>query len=126
VSAEGTAAAGLAVSGQEGKAVGRNVFEMKEGARVDLGNARLVSNLSSSYSVQVHSANDERGTKVEYRLSLGDNTVSARGGSFRFAASGKSTRAGTALPVGLSIPRLPAGAASGFYTDSLFFSVSAN
>jgi hypothetical protein len=131
VSAEGTAAAGLAVSGHEGKAVGRNVFEMKEGARVDLGNARLVSNLSSSYSVQVHSANggvlvDERGTKVEYRLSLGDNTVSARGGSFRFAASGKSTRAGTALPVGLSIPRLPAGAASGFYTDSLFFSVSAN
>lgn len=124
-------AEGAAVSGPAGRTGGKNAFEMREGARVELGNARLVSNLSSSYSVQVHSANggalvDERGTKVVYQLSLGESTVSARGGSFEFTASGKSSRVGTALPVGLSIPRLPAAAAGGYYTDSLFFSVSAN
>lgn len=116
---------------REKRAKGRNAFEIREGTRVALGNARLISNISSSYSVQVHSANggalvDERGTKVAYQLTLGDRTASARGGSFQFTASGTSTRAGTALPVGLSISSLPADAAGGFYTDSLFFSVSAN
>lgn len=121
----------IPVTEQGRRANAGNAFEIREGARVALGNARLVSNISSSYSVQVHSANggalvDERGTKVTYQLTLGDRTISAREGSFQFAASGKSTRAGTALPVGLSISSLPSGAAGGFYTDSLFFSVSAN
>lgn len=108
-----------------------NAFQIRDGATVGLGNARLVSNVSSSYSVNVYSANggalvDANGSKVNYQLQLGDKVANANGGTFSFSASGKSTRNGNPLAVALSIPSVPAGAASGFYTDSLMFSVAAN
>jgi hypothetical protein len=109
-------------------------FEIKSGAKVDIGNARLFSNLSSSYSVNVYSANggtlrdanNAAAAAIPYQLQLGDSAADARGGTFSFNASGKSTKGGEPLMVALAINSVPAGARSGFYTDQLMFAVSAN
>ena len=109
-------------------------FEIKSGATVELGNAHLFSNLPTSYSVNVYSANggslrDASGDATDaipYQLCLGDATSSARGGMFSFATSGKSSKYSAPLKVALTILSLPQTAASGFYTDQLMFSVSAN
>lgn len=109
-------------------------FEIKPGARVELGNAHLFSNLPSSYSVNVYSANggtlrDASGaaiSSIPYQLCLGDAISSARSGMFSFSTSGKSSKYSAPLKVALSIPSVPATAASGFYADQLMFSVSAN
>lgn len=109
-------------------------FEIKSGAKVDLGNARLFSNLTSAYSVNVYSANggalrdanNAAASAIPYQLQLGGSAAEARGGTFTFNASGKSTRGGEPLLVALAIDSVPAGAKSGLYTDQLMFAVSAN
>lgn len=109
-------------------------FEIRQGARVDVGNARLFSNMNSSYSVAVYSANngtlrDPSGKSqvaIQYGLFLGDKYDVARGGAFTFMASGKSTKSGTPLKVALAINDIPSIATSGIYTDQLMFSISAN
>ena len=130
-SADATTQVAGFIPGASATSASARAFEIKDGATVGLGNARLVSNVSSSYSVNVYSANggalvDAAGSKVNYQLQLGDKVANANGGTFSFRASGKSTRDGNPLAVALSIPSVPAGAASGFYTDSLMFSVAAN
>jgi len=109
-------------------------FEIKSGATVELGNAHLFSNLPSSYSVNVYSANggtlrDASGAAsgaIPYQLRLGDTISSARGGMFSFVTSGKSSKYSAPLQVALTIPSVPQTTASGFYSDQLMFSVSAN
>ena len=108
-------------------------FEIRPGAKVDLGKARLVSNLSS-YSVKVYSANggslrdesDAAGSAIPYQLQLGGAAADARGGTFTFSAQGRSTRDGNPLMVALAIDSVPADAGSGVYTDQLTFAISAN
>lgn len=109
-------------------------FEIREGATIELGNAHLFSNLPSSYSVNVYSANggslrDASGSttdSIPYQLCLGDSTASASGGIFSFATSGKSSKYSAPLKVALTIPNVPQATASGYYSDRLMFSVSAN
>lgn len=109
-------------------------FEIKAGTKVELGNARLFSNVTSSYSIRVHSANggllrdpgDAAKSSVPYRLCLGDSVAAAQGGVFSFAASGKSSKGNVPLMVALDIGDVPSAATSGYYTDQLMFSVSAN
>ncbi|HWR10627.1 MAG TPA: hypothetical protein VN445_02290 [Rectinemataceae bacterium] len=110
-------------------------FEIKSGSTIDLGNARLFSNLRSSYSVNVYSANggslrDPSGADsaaIPYQVCLGNTTTSARGGTFSFAGPGMSTTMeGSSLRVALVINNVPQTASSGFYSDQLMFSVSAN
>lgn len=109
-------------------------FEIKSGVSFELGNAQIFSNLPSSYSIIVYSANggtlrdasgDANGA-IPYQLCLGAAISSARGGMFSFVASGKSSKYNAPLKVAISIPSVPPTAASGFYTDQLMFSVSAN
>jgi len=109
-------------------------FEIKSGSTMDLGNARLYSNVMSSYSVNVYSANggslrdptDAAKGAIPYQLCLGDSVATARGGAFTFATSGKSSMTNAPLRVGLAIDNVPQTASGGFYSDQLMFSVSAN
>ena len=109
-------------------------FEIKSGASFELGNAQIFSNLPSTYSVNVYSANGgtlrdasgDANSAIPYQLCLGAAVSSARGGMFSFTASGKSSKYSAPLKVALSFPEVPATASSGFYTDQLVFSVSAN
>jgi hypothetical protein len=109
-------------------------FEIKSGSTVDLGNARLYSNVMSSYSVNVYSANggtlrdptDAAKGAISYQLCLGDSVATARGGAFTFATSGKSSMTSAPLRVALAIDNVPQTASGGFYSDQLMFSVSAN
>jgi hypothetical protein len=109
-------------------------FEIKAGTKVELGNARLFSNVMAPYSIHVYSANggslrDPRGAAkscVPYRLCLGDSVAAAQGGVFSFAASGKSSKDNAPLMVALAISDVPPAAVCGYYTDQLMFSVSAN
>lgn len=109
-------------------------FEIRAGATVELGNAHLFSNLPSSYSVNVYSANggslrdasSDAMAAIPYLLCLGGATSSARGGVFSFAASGKYSKYSEPLKVALTIPSVPQTSAGGFYTDQLMFSISAN
>lgn len=111
-----------------------NQFEIKPNATVELGNARLFSNVPGSYTIIAYSANG--GTLknsygmtadgIPYSLILGSMQATPQGGAFRFTASGKSTRDGTELKVALALGSVPANAPAGFYADQLMFSVSAN
>ncbi|MCE1196569.1 hypothetical protein LWX53_08755 [bacterium] len=108
-------------------------FEIKPGAKVDLGKAKLLSNLSSC-SVKVYSANGgtlrgesgDAGSSIPYQLQLGDAAAEARGGTFTFSARGRTTRDGDPLTVALAIDSVPTNAGSGIYTDQLMFAISAN
>ncbi len=109
-------------------------FEIKAGTVVELGNANIFSNIGSSYSVEVFSSNGgllrdpsfATNLSVPYLLYLGDAATAARGGSFTFVRSGKSTNAGSSLRVALLIGDVPIAAPSGAYTDQLMFSIAAN
>ncbi len=109
-------------------------FEIHEGAMIDLGNARLFSNLISSYRINVYSANggslrnsaEANPEPIPYRLRFGDLLASAVGGRFSFAAEGKSSFNSPSHRVALEIGEIPPSAVKGFYTDQLMFSVSAN
>lgn len=109
-------------------------FEIRAGTTIDLGNASIFSNVSSSYSVEVFSANGgslrdpsfATNASIPYQLLLGDYAATARGGSFTFVKSGKSTKSGSPLRVALMIADVPATAPSGLYTDQLMFSIAAN
>lgn len=123
------------VSGNAAYALNNDLrFEIKTGAVVHLGNASLFSNVTSSYTVKVHSANggalrDLTGTDktaIPYELYLGDTASTAEGGTFSFAAAGKSSKYSEPFSVALAIRDVPQSAASGSYSDRLMFSVSAN
>ena len=109
-------------------------FGIREGTNVELGNARLFSNIPGSYSITVYSANGGSlkeasgvsGAAIPYTLTLGGKESPARNGSFSFSHSGVSTREGAALKVGLAISRIPAYATRGYYVDNLLFAVAAN
>lgn len=109
-------------------------FVIRAGARINVGNARLFSNIKSSYTISVVSANGGElrdpagnpGSGIGYELSLGDMPARASGNTFSFLASGKSVRGGTAMSVALNIPQVPAGASSGVYSDQITFSIAAN
>jgi hypothetical protein len=109
-------------------------FEIKEGVRVELGDARLFSNITGSYSIDVYSVNggtlrDPRGIAqdaIPYSLSLGENEAIAKNGTFNFRQTGKSTRDGSTMKVSLAITDVPPQATRGLYVDNLMFSVSAN
>lgn len=113
---------------------GNSRFEIKSGTTVNLGNARLFSNVVTSYSVNVYSANDgslrdSSGVAlnaIPYQLCLGDATATAKAGTFSFAAAGKHSKNAEPLKVALMINDVPQTAVSGFYSDQLMFSVSAN
>ena len=109
-------------------------FEIKTGAVVHLGNASLFSNVTSSYTIKVYSANGGAlmalsgtdKTAIPYELHLGDTASTAEGGAFSFAAAGKSSKSSKPLSVALAFRDVPQSAASGNYSDQLMFSVSAN
>jgi hypothetical protein len=109
-------------------------FEIKAGAMVNLGNATIFSNIGNSYSVTVFSSNGgslrdpnfATSASIPYQLLLGGTVATARGGSFSFTRSGKSSNSSAALSVALMITDVPAAAPSGQYTDRLLFSISAN
>lgn len=109
-------------------------FEIRRGATIELGNARLFSNLITSYSVKVYSSNggklkssaDAGQELIPYQLRFGNSLASAVGGSFTFAAAGKSSYSSEPRGVALEIGDVPVSATNGFYTDQLMFSVSAN
>ena len=120
--------------GDNASAAKGGTFGIREGAKVELGNARLFSNVPGSYAIHVYSANggtlkDASGVSaaaIPYTLSLGDKESLAQNGTFSFSHSGVSSREGSALKVGLAISRLPADAVRGFYVDNLLFAVAAN
>ena len=109
-------------------------FEIRPGSVVELGNANIFSNVDSSYSVEVFSSNGgslrdpsfATNLSIPYLLYFGDTATAARGGSFSFARSGKSTKTGPSLRVALMIGSVPTAAPSGTYTDQLMFSIAAN
>jgi hypothetical protein len=109
-------------------------FEIRDGAQVELGDARLFSNVPGSYSIDVYSMNggtlkDPSGTnqtEIPYSLSLGGNEAVAKNGAFNFKKNGKSTRDGSTMNVSLAISSVPLSASRGLYVDNLMFSVSAN
>ncbi|MCE5255589.1 MAG: hypothetical protein LLF89_01935 [Spirochaetaceae bacterium] len=131
----GAIAQNASYSSQPAATASRNLdFEIREGTRIDLGNARLFSNVRGSYSILVYSANrgklqnssSPQDGAVEFALALGDNCTTAQNGVFRFTSSGTSGSAGTPLGVALILGNVPASAKSGFYTDQLYFSISTN
>jgi len=106
-------------------------FQIAPGVQVELGGARLFTNLPGSYSIDVYSSNggslmSESGDAIPYSLHLGDSSAMARDGAFCFSQNGKSAMTGDSLMVALEIDTVPAAASSGLYTDHLMFSVSAN
>jgi len=113
---------------------GGSRFEIRRGATLDLGNARLFSNVATYYSVNVYSANggslrDPTGASdaaISYNLRFGNSSASAQGGTFTFVASGTSTSNSAPLRVALEIRDVPNAAASGYYTDQLMFAMAAN
>lgn len=115
-------------------AVKGNQFEIKPGAMVELGNARLFSNVPGSYTITAYSANGGAlkntygmtNDAIPYSLILGSMQAVPQGGAFHFTSSGKSTRDGTELKVALALGSVPSSAPAGFYADQLMFSVAAN
>lgn len=126
--------AGYLEDGQSAPAPRPEAFGIREGAKVELGNARIFSNVPGYYSINVYSANGgtlknasaAHGADIPYTLTLGEKQASARNGAFQFSHSGVSSREGSPLKVGLAIASLPAGAVRGLYVDNLLFAVAAN
>lgn len=110
----------------------RNGFELKPYSIFNLGAARLVSNLASSYSIVVQSMNggklknEDSGSEIAYDLLIGGMPVARYGNSFRLVTAMKTARDGTDLPVSIALGNIPASAPNGVYSDSLLFNVMAN
>jgi len=107
-------------------------FAIAPNATIALGAARLVSNLSSGYSIIVQSANGgalkspTSNSEISYNLLIGGVPVARSGDSFTLASMSRTMRDGTELPVSIALGTIPAGASSGIYSDNLLFNVSAN
>lgn len=107
-------------------------FRIASGSVVELGNARIFSNLLKTYSVSVFSANggkmrsESDNSSIPYSLRFGDSEVTASGGTFNFTESGKSPKSGSTVAVALAFPNVPASLPNGVYTDNLMFSIAAN
>ncbi len=110
----------------------KNGFELKPYSIFNLGTARLVSNLSSSYSIVVQSMNrgklknQSSGSEIAYDLLIGGMPAARYGDSFRMVTAMKTARDGTDLPVSIALGNIPASASYGVYSDSLLFNVMAN
>jgi hypothetical protein len=121
-------------SGTEPSRNHKDEFEIRRGATIDLGNAQLFSNLISTYSVNVYSANggslrnpaEASRESIPYQLRFGDSLASAVGGIFKFTAGGKSSFSSASHRVALEIGDVPPSAINGYFTDQLMFAVSAN
>ncbi len=107
-------------------------FAIAPNETIALGAARLVSNLSSGYSIIVQSANggalksQTSNSEISYNLLIGGVPVTRCGDSFTIASLARTMRDGTELPVSIALGAIPAGASSGIYSDNLLFNVSAN
>jgi hypothetical protein len=122
------------LSDASGNGAGSFAFALREGVSIELGYATLFSNLLGSFSILVWSANDGllkdpsggENEGVPYSLSIGDKTAEARGGVFRFEASGKTARFGDLQRVSIALGEIPAGASVARFTDNLVFSLASN
>ncbi len=107
-------------------------FRIQSGSVVELGNARIFSNLLKAYSVSVFSANggamksQSDDSSIPYSIRFGGSEVTANGGAFSFAQSGKTPKSGSPMAVSLAFADLPSSLPNGIYTDNLMFSISAN
>jgi len=107
-------------------------FQIQSGSVVELGNARVYSNLLKAYSVSVFSANggamksQNDDSSIPYSIRFGGSEVRANGGEFSFTQSGKTPKSGSAVAVALAFANVPASLPNGIYTDNLMFSISAN
>ncbi len=107
-------------------------FAIVPNATIPLGTARLVSNLSSGYSIIVQSSNggalksQTSNSKISYTLLIGGVPVARSGDCFTIASMSRTMRDGTDLPVSIALGAIPTGASSGIYSDNLLFNVSAN
>ena len=117
--------------GQEASESG-NGFQIQSGSVVELGNARVFSNLLKAYSVSVFSSNggsmksESDDSSIPYNLRFGDSEVTAKGGAFNFVESGKTSKSGSPMAVALAFANVPSSLPKGIYTDNLMFSISAN
>lgn len=119
------------VPGSESKA-GAGGFQIASGSVVELGNARIFSNLLKAYSVSVFSSNggymkcESDDSTIPYTLRFGDSEASAKGGAFNFMESGKTTKSGSPMAVALAFATVPSSLANAVYSDNLMFSIAAN
>lgn len=109
-----------------------NGFELKSNSTFTLGAARIVSNLSSSYSIVIQSMNNgklknqDSGSEIDYNLLVGGVPAARYGDAFRVVSSIRTSRDGTELPVSIALGSIPSSASSGLYTDNLLFNIMAN
>jgi len=116
------------------KSAASSGFEIKENSVMELGDARIFSNTTGSYSVDVYSANggslrnesNSAGSDIPYSLSFGGISAKNRDGAFSFQTRGKSQMDGSTMKVALAIASVPSAALVGRYSDQLMFSLSAN
>lgn len=108
-------------------------FQLKSYQSIELGNARLFSNVNNAYSIRVTSLNDGQlrneaasSRSVPYLLKVGNSVAASLGGVFSFSAFGKTNRGGIALPVSIILGGVPSASNSGAYTDTIVFGISAN
>jgi hypothetical protein len=107
-------------------------FALASNSTFSLGNAKIVSNLGSSYSISVQSMNSGRlknfasGSEISYSLLIGGVPTMQYGDAFRMTSSLRTPREGIELPVSIALGTIPTNAAFGAYTDNLLFNVSAN
>lgn len=107
-------------------------FAIAPNATFALGDAHLVSNLSSGYSIIVQSANggalrsQSSDCEISYNLLIGGVPAARCGGGFTVASSMRTTTYGTELPVSIALGAIPSSASTGIYSDNLLFNVSAN
>ncbi|MCX8014336.1 MAG: hypothetical protein N3A02_08625 [Rectinema sp.] len=110
----------------------RNAFEIRPNTVFNLGYARLVSNLSSNFSIYIQSANGgklrnpQSGSELPYSLLIGGMQTVRSADGFRFTTCMKTSRDGAELPVSIALADIPATASAGLYSDSLLFNVMAN
>ncbi len=107
-------------------------FEIRPNAVFTLGAARIVSNLSSSYSIVIQSMNSgtlknqDSDSEIAYSLLIGGVPAARYGDAFRVVSSVRTPREGTELPVSIALGNIPSSAAAGLYTDNLLFNIMAN
>ncbi len=109
-----------------------NGFELRPNSIFTLGAARIVSNLTSSYSIVIQSMNSgtlknqDSGSEIAYDLLIGGIPAARYGDAFRVVSSIKTPRDGIELPVSIALGNIPPNASSGLYADNLLFNIMAN
>ncbi|PKL06477.1 MAG: hypothetical protein CVV53_04110 [Spirochaetae bacterium HGW-Spirochaetae-9] len=109
-------------------------FIIKEGDKIVLGKAVLISNIEGSYSILARSSNNgqlippsrNQTTSICYSLVFGGKIAKAEEGIFRFTATGKSSTGGIRLDVGIILDKTDPLLPHLVYTDDLSFSIVAN